>query len=1015
MAAASQPPGPPDQPSLSNLPRFSKRPQAYVDSSSSEDELAFGGGNGEGDYESTAPNRRQRGTCRPSRGGHSGWSSGLRIRSSRGGGGGASNERAPDNSNRQTSEEPAAAARRGSKASPQKRARLVYSDGRRVAPPSTPVVIKEEDMSSESSHIDDDDDEDRMPRRVSPPAEVGWASNLHGDVSLAFRPVSMPASVNSSRVGGSVTPMPGPINATGYGRPVTTTLASPYVGGGPTRTVPLPGPILPSLHQSNSVPSTIMPPSSLQEGNVQLPPEHPLKLHLSALLQARQTRKMQWAGLIETLGEEFRNPASHDRALWMREEQLADEAIAETMMRIKMVEQGMSDLPGASSNSASMRPSQGGWTVDTAGDGRPRGYHHGRQRGGGHVRNYRGRGGRPYRHHQGGRNRVMPPPLYQQDRDGRRHANIQTRKAGAPSKRPMRWSDERKDDAVRAWLGKMGMPMPEEEGDESMMDSTEGRLTRDTVEDGRPGSFISLGGDDDDVMMRGMDESQSGYGLSRQSMDQDVFHGHQQGQERSLLGDTIQEMEFEIKQEPQDEEQETLMDTPPVYHYGPASRRSTAPTMTLPIRPANHGGNSNDGFNRESLVPSFHGSMYETAYGHPEQLATGAGTGHTTQLLHSNDDESVIIKEDDDDESERAERGASDGEGSKWMELASSSEDTVALNEMQMVEREARREEERRRLREEQKEKERVMKVLQEGVRVLDLSDETPSMGGLNGDDLLLAWDDGGEKDGNGDGDDEDLLLAWDDVGTSAGANVVEKEGGEAEKEHAGGDSAMDVDLSSASNATIAETRGMNVNASATTTDQDRAGEHTETVPSIANEDSTIIGGGGDTYSLPVRSRAHGHEHASSIIDTRLLTQEAISHRDGHGREKEAGTTLKAGSITTDDEEGDVYEDAVEDEDTMRLEEQLQRAAMMGYNYVPEGVIQAEPIEQEPSGDNNTHGQDLQGHEAQQDTGGGNNNAKGGGNGSGEGQQQNEQQNTGVPNLIDDLEDLLKGYAQELH
>lgn len=205
-----------------------------------------------------------------------------------------------------------------------------------------------------------------------------------------------------------------------------------------------------SCHDASIFTPSIVQPTHRPVGG-RLPDDHPLKVHLARLQREREKRKLQWAGLIDSLGDEFRNPASHDRFLWLQEEQKADEVITETMLQIKMAESG---LQPETTQPQSKQHDSG--STGAAYHGRGRGTPPGR----GNIS--RGRDRRRGRYNRGrGRHdyqgRMGSPPLHMQDIHGRLHDNFRTRKANVPSRIPMRWDSHRKDDAVRSWLNEMGM------------------------------------------------------------------------------------------------------------------------------------------------------------------------------------------------------------------------------------------------------------------------------------------------------------------------------------------------------------------------------------------------------------------------------------------------------------------------------------------------------------------------------------------------------------------------------
>ena len=236
---------------------------------------------------------------------------------------------------------------------------------------------------------------------------------------------------------------------------------------------------------------TVRPTTAAQArpANGPLPPDHPLKVHLAALQRERERRKLRWAGLIDSLGDEFRNPASHDRSLWLQEEQTADEAIAETMLQIKMAEAGLQLDPlarepgrGSTGRASSRRRGRA-----TPGSRRPPG---GAQSA---FKDDKGRGKSQHR----GRRPSRTIPLHQRDAYGKLHPNFRTAKPNAPTKTPMRWDDSRKSDAVRSWLDQMGMAVPGEDGDEYADEESPPRDYRRYQQDaasvgGAAPSFMSL-------------------------------------------------------------------------------------------------------------------------------------------------------------------------------------------------------------------------------------------------------------------------------------------------------------------------------------------------------------------------------------------------------------------------------------------------------------------------------------------------------------------------------------------
>ncbi|KAI9788305.1 MAG: hypothetical protein M1816_006991 [Peltula sp. TS41687] len=266
------------------------------------------------------------------------------------------------------------------------------------APPSVrPVGEPSKGALADGSESDDD-----QPGRISPPPEVNWASKARQAPSPETLPSVMSTNpVQQQRVLGTAS----------HG-----------------------------FAQTASVGSNI--PSS---GRNQLPPDHPLMVHLAALQRERQNRKFQWAGIINSMGNEFRNPASYDHQLWLMEEQKADEAIVDTMLQIRMAERGldagMEDVPA----------------VEQAGTGAVRGGgQHGRGRGGHRKRNKRARN-RLDNHGE----KPRKIPLHMQDPfSGGVHVNFRGRKENAPSKEPMGWTPETKEDAVQTWLKDMGMSQP---------------------------------------------------------------------------------------------------------------------------------------------------------------------------------------------------------------------------------------------------------------------------------------------------------------------------------------------------------------------------------------------------------------------------------------------------------------------------------------------------------------------------------------------------------------------------
>ena len=276
-----------------------------------------------------------------------------------------------------------------------KRAKFDIFDAPRLEPP--PSLRQVGDSSKAPSTGNESDDQ---PQRVSPPPEVNWASKAR----QALPPQRLPSMIST-----------GPVQQR-------------KISGGQQQERP----------RTTSVRSS-MPPS----GRHQLPPDHPLMIHLTALQRERQNRKFQWAELIDTLGDEFRNPASYDQQLWLREEQKADEAIVDTLLQIKMAERGLD------AGIEDVGPVERGGSEVIRG-----GQQHHRGRGGGMRKNRQ-----PRRYFDNKHGNKANIPLHKQDRmSGGVHVNFKGRKENGPSKRPMRWDEERKDDAVRTWLREMGMP-----------------------------------------------------------------------------------------------------------------------------------------------------------------------------------------------------------------------------------------------------------------------------------------------------------------------------------------------------------------------------------------------------------------------------------------------------------------------------------------------------------------------------------------------------------------------------
>ena len=298
-----------------------------------------------------------------------------------------------------------------------KRARLDIFNAPRLELPIQQMPSQEPSNSSASGESD-------QPQRVSPPVRTSWREKLQPLSKLRSRPAKSNSPPESNE--------------------------------------------LDTITQDNSAIATSTDHHGVGSSHHGLPLNHPLKVHLTALQKERKKRKFEWAGLIDVLGDEFRNPASYDRRLWLREEQKADEAIVNTMLQIKMAEKGLSLQTDDASESALRFPEQqvardtnadrgtryprrssyGGISLQTRGNHARRGGHGGRM-----ARSRQ-------RHHSSRRRTSTAVPLHQQTIHGRLHENFQggPRKANAPTKTPMTWDEGRKDDAVRTWLRSMGMP-----------------------------------------------------------------------------------------------------------------------------------------------------------------------------------------------------------------------------------------------------------------------------------------------------------------------------------------------------------------------------------------------------------------------------------------------------------------------------------------------------------------------------------------------------------------------------